>query len=294
MKLDPRIVVQFVVIAEEASFTRAARRLHVAQPWLSGRIKRFEEQLGFSLFVRNAHGIELTSKGAALLEVAHSVELSMTATESVAAKLRRANQERFSIGMPPYSYQIASRNEIINRFSKLNPGVHVELDVGWSPSLIEKVLSGLLDLAFVPGDICNEELEVTRLCQLRIELMMSAKHPLATNKELISSDLKQYTVLVFNRALNPALFDSIFSPWEAIGVNLVPFVELNQDVLERVHSSETIVIACFDLKDDLLNKDVLIRKTIVDSSLVPFSLVRRAGWCSPECNNFLALAKDLD
>ena len=85
MKLDPRIVVQFVVIAEEASFTRAARRLHVAQPWLSGRIKRFEEQLGFSLFVRNAHGIELTSKGAALLEVAHSVELSMTATESVAA-----------------------------------------------------------------------------------------------------------------------------------------------------------------------------------------------------------------
>ena len=63
MKLDPRIVVQFVVIAEEASFTRAARRLHVAQPWLSGRIKRFEEQLGFSLFVRNAHGIELTSKG---------------------------------------------------------------------------------------------------------------------------------------------------------------------------------------------------------------------------------------
>lgn len=72
------------------------------------------------------------------------------------------------------------------------------------------MLSGLLDLAFVPGDICNEELEVTRLCQLRIELMMSAKHPLATNKELISSDLKQYTVLVFNRALNPALFDSIF------------------------------------------------------------------------------------
>ena len=96
--------------------------------------------------------------------------------------------------------------------------------------------------------------------------MMSAKHPLATNKELISSDLKQYTVLVFNRALNPALFDSIFSPWEAIGVNLVPFVELNQDVLERVHSSETIVIACFDLKDDLLNKDVLIRKTIVTAA----------------------------
>ncbi|KGI83710.1 hypothetical protein JY98_16460, partial [Exiguobacterium mexicanum] len=73
MKLDPRLVVQFAIIAEEGSFTRAAERLHVAQPWLSARLKKFEEQLGFPLFTRNTRNITLTKQGYELLQAARSV-----------------------------------------------------------------------------------------------------------------------------------------------------------------------------------------------------------------------------
>ena len=292
MKLDPRMVVQFAVIAEEASFTRAAERLCVAQPWLSRRLSKFEEQLGFPLFVRNTRSIALTDKGWELLQVARSVQVSMSAMEALASQLQRGSAGRLRLGVPPYSYQVAPRGELIDRFCLLYSDVSVELDVGWTPGLIDRVLSGSLDLAFVLGDIRSTELEVTTLCELRVELIKAADHPLATVKELVSSDLKNQTIAVFNKALHPELFDSIYSKWQEAGAKLIPFVELNQALLDRTLSLENIIIASFDLRDDLLNEKAIIRRALGDSIWVPFSLVRRIGWNSRESQRFLNLARD--
>ena len=47
MRIDPRLIIEFTAVAEEASFAKAAARLRIAQPWLSARIRRLEELLGF-------------------------------------------------------------------------------------------------------------------------------------------------------------------------------------------------------------------------------------------------------
>ncbi|AGL86671.1 hypothetical protein PFLCHA0_c49210 [Pseudomonas protegens CHA0] len=111
-------------------------------------------------------------------------------------------------------------------------------------------------------------------------------------KELVSSDLKNQTIAVFNKALHPELFDSIYSKWQEAGAKLIPFVELNQALLDRTLSLEKIIIASFDLRDDLLNEKAIIRRALGDSIWVPFSLVRRIGWNSRESQRFLNLARD--
>ena len=64
MNVDPRLLESFVVVGEELHFTRAAERLHVAQPALSQQIARLERQLGVTLFTRAP--VTLTAPGPAL------------------------------------------------------------------------------------------------------------------------------------------------------------------------------------------------------------------------------------
>src|SRR3546814_17438408 len=59
-------LIRFSVVAEEMSFSKAARRLNVDQPWLSRQIQQLEAQMGFPLFVRSTRRVSLTDEGEAL------------------------------------------------------------------------------------------------------------------------------------------------------------------------------------------------------------------------------------
>lgn len=70
---ETRLLRQFLVVAQELHFSRAAERLHMAQPPLSQAIRRLEEQIGYPLFLRDKRSVELTSAGVALMGKAHEL-----------------------------------------------------------------------------------------------------------------------------------------------------------------------------------------------------------------------------
>ncbi|CAK7075669.1 MULTISPECIES: LysR family transcriptional regulator [Providencia] len=290
MKLDPRLVVQFAIIAEEGSFTRAAERLHVAQPWLSARLKKFEEQLGFPLFTRNTRNIALTKQGYELLQAARGVHASMMLTEALASQLQHRDERHLRLGSPPYGNHIVRRQELVDQFALIYPDISVELDIGWSSGLIDRVLKGGLDLAFVLGEVHHSEIETMLLCELKLELLMSANHPLAKVNNLKPADLKGQTIAVFTRALHPELFDSIFTGLKAAGATLVQFIEFNQALLDRTHSAEPTMVASFGLRYEYLNAANIIGKTLDESNSIPFSLIRKIGHASEESQLFWDLS----
>src|SRR3954462_7607445 len=93
----------FVAVAEELHFSRAAERLHVAQPAVSEQVRKLEEELGVRLLNRTKRTVSLTDAGAALLVEAHRVlqqaEMARLATRDVRNRL--AN--RLRIGYTPAS-----------------------------------------------------------------------------------------------------------------------------------------------------------------------------------------------
>ena len=100
--MDLRYLRYFVAVAEELSFTRAAERLHAAQPSLSRQIRRLEdEDVGTPLFRRDKHHVELTEAGRAFLPEAKSLLAGMERAVSVALQAARSASGHLRIGFIP-------------------------------------------------------------------------------------------------------------------------------------------------------------------------------------------------
>jgi len=172
----------FVAVAEELSFTRASRRLHVVQSGVSSAIQGLERELGAALFDRDRHRVTLTEAGRALLpEARATLAAAQAAADAVAettAGLRGALSIGTMISTGPVGLPV-----LLGRFHEQHPGVLVKLRVmpGGSAELAREVISGGLDLALLslPGE-APAGLAVRPLAQEPLALICAAKHPLAS------------------------------------------------------------------------------------------------------------------
>lgn len=137
----------FVTVAEEGNFTRAAQRLHVAQPAVSAQIQRLERELGQSLLDRSRRRVRLTAAGRAALP--HAV-----AALHATADLRTAVEEigelvRGSVSIGTVTAHGVDLPALLARFHRAHPAVEITLGADHSDALIEGLRAGRLDLAIV-------------------------------------------------------------------------------------------------------------------------------------------------
>ena len=92
--MDYRQLRYFIAVAEELSFSRAAKRLHVSQPPLSTQIKAMEEELGTQLLSRTRRAVALTQAGQLLLEHARRAVSELDLPQLVARRLARKERQQ--------------------------------------------------------------------------------------------------------------------------------------------------------------------------------------------------------
>lgn len=242
MRTDSRLIQMFVAVADMLSFTRAAESLHVAQPWLSSQIRKLERQLGFELFIRDSRRVELSEQGNVLLGPARAVMQALDEFNAGALLLRRQHEwPLLRIGLPPYSHLFAERVELLERFAQIHPRLRIETVVGWSPELAEKVATGKLDMAFIVGDVIDPALEYQVVASASCKLYCRHDDPLAQLDAVNNSDLRGRTVLVFERALNPPLYDQLFAAVHRAGALLRVDHEMTSDLwLEHILANNAL------------------------------------------------------
>ena len=180
--MELRHLEYFVAVAEELSFTRASRRLHVVQSGVSSAIQGLERELGAALFDRDRHRVTLTEAGRALLPEARATLAAAQAAADAVAETTAGLRGTLSIGTM-ISTGPVDLPVLLGRFHDQHPGVLVKLRVtaGGSAELAREVISGGLDLALLslPGGRLAG-LAVRPLAQEPLALICAAKHPLAS------------------------------------------------------------------------------------------------------------------
>src|ERR1700730_9139976 len=138
----------FVAVAEEASFTRAASRVHVAQPGVSAQVRRLEAELGQQLLDRSGRSVRLTEVGAAVLPFARAALDAVTNARLAVDQLAGLVRGRVATAMIS-GCALATLPELLAEFHNLYPGVSVALSEDASDRLIELLRDGRLDLALI-------------------------------------------------------------------------------------------------------------------------------------------------
>ncbi|EWH00214.1 LysR family transcriptional regulator [Halomonas sp. BC04] len=152
--LDTDVLRTFVAIAECGSFTRAARQIFRTPSALSMQIKRLEETLGHTLFVREARQVRLTPEGEVLL--GYGRRLLKLNEEAVAQFLAPAMVGRLGFGTTD---DVGSRilPGVLAQFARSHPAVQVDVVVGSSRAMLARLDAGELDLVLVTAGNPGQE-----------------------------------------------------------------------------------------------------------------------------------------
>lgn len=152
--MELRHLEYFVAVAEELSFTRAARRLRVVQSGVSSAIQGLERELRAALFDRDRHKVALTDAGEALLPEARATLAAAQAAREAVGEARGGLRGTVTVGTM-LSTGTVNLPELLGRFHATHPGVVVRLRLAaaGSAGLAREVISGSLDLAIasLPG-----------------------------------------------------------------------------------------------------------------------------------------------
>lgn len=137
----------FHVVAQELNVTRAAERLHMAQPPLSRQIRQLEDEVGVALFDRVGRGLRLTEAGRFLLE--QTTQLTQRLEETIESTRRIGRQDKrwFGIGFVP-SVLYGVLPELIRELRGSAQPVEVGLAEMITVEQVEGLKSGRIDLGF--------------------------------------------------------------------------------------------------------------------------------------------------
>lgn len=149
--MELRQLEHFAAVAKYLSFTRAAREVHVAQSSLSVSVRQLERELEASLFERTTRRVALTPAGRALLPTAQRMLMDVhRARESIAA-VSGMLRGQVTVG----TIQALTWVDLpagLSRFHRAHPGVNITLQEAPVDELLDELLAGDLDLAYIARD----------------------------------------------------------------------------------------------------------------------------------------------
>jgi DNA-binding transcriptional LysR family regulator len=188
----------FRTVAAEASFRRAAERLHLSQPAVSQQIHALEEELGTMLFDRRNGRVRLTEAGAVLLAYAQKgarlAEEALAALES--SRGESVGELRLGASMTVTQYILP---RLLGPFLRKHPGISVSIRSANTERIVEALASGEISLAMIEGPASSREVYRQRILEDRMVLIVGRRLAWPKTGPVQACDLREVPLLLRER-----------------------------------------------------------------------------------------------
>jgi DNA-binding transcriptional LysR family regulator len=207
----------FVAVATERNFTRAAERLHVAQPALSRQVRLLERELGVELLRRTTHEVALTDAGRFLLERGPGVLGVADDLWRGVRAFAAGEQGTVVVGYGTSAgYETAPR--LLEALAERLPGLEVDARVMATAAILDAVGDGTIDAGLVRCPPARDGIEARVVRRERQGVLLRRDHALAAGTAVALADLGDAAVLRHPRAANPGHYDAVLALCRAAGV----------------------------------------------------------------------------
>ncbi|MDR7301725.1 LysR family transcriptional regulator [Haloactinomyces albus] len=207
----------FVTIAEEQNLTRAAERLHIAQPPLSVQLRKLEADLGVALVHRNARGIQLTEAGRVMLDEArrilHEVEQATRMTREAGSGL----VGRLAVGFIPSASNVVLP-PILRQFKTEYPDVSLHLQELQPDEIVERLHDRRIDVGFFYLPFDDPSLHMHCVAEDSLMLALPTAHRMAGRTRVnLSSVADEPFILPARHGSMPGLYAIVAEACERAG-----------------------------------------------------------------------------
>ena len=283
----------FVAIAESGTFTAGAGRVHVTQAAISMQIRQLETEIGAKVFVRAPRHVILTEAGEKLLHRARQILREHDAAVEEIAELAGAESGRLRIGSASAMVLTDQLPRILKELRKQHPRAEITVTSGTSESLVEQIVAGELDIAFVSLPVDVRGVQTERLGEDQLVAIASPKHKLAKQKTVSAYTLAGEKLILGERGGNTRrLIDQFFAQ---AGVSLKVSMELSRQAAIRRMVEEDMGVGIVPLQSvkEEVEKGRLVRWWIEGAQINwELGLAQLSGgYESPIMQKFVALAR---
>jgi LysR family transcriptional regulator, benzoate and cis,cis-muconate-responsive activator of ben and cat genes len=268
----------FVTVARERNFTRAAEKLHIAQPPLSRQIQQLEEEIGTVLFDRDSRPLRLTEAGRLFFEHATQVLERFDDLRTMMRRFLEAERPRFVIGFVASTIYAALPN-LIRRFRAETPGLDISLVEMVSLEQIAALKDGRIDVGFGRIRLDDPALRRDVLREERLVVALPLSHPFLEREGPLSfAELAGEPLILYPRVPRPSYADQVISIFRDRGLepNIAHEARELQTAIGLVAAEVGICIVPTSVQR-LRRDDVIYRELAEQNITSPIIMSRRAN-----------------